>query len=108
MSEKRNVRSSDAVGLSARVRRGVLGLAGTSALALVACMVPTLGYGQAPPEVEYTVVFEATWSAESHPDGFPPSPHFSGLIGGTHNDQVTFWEVGGLASPGMESMAEKT
>jgi hypothetical protein len=37
---------------------------------------------------------------------FPPSPHFSGLIGGTHNDQVRFWEVGELASPGIKNMAE--
>ena len=32
--------------------------------------------------------------------------HFSGLIGGTHNDQVTFWEPGANASAGIEAMAE--
>jgi hypothetical protein len=55
---------------------------------------------------EYTVTFESTWSAATHPIDFPPNPHFSGLIGGTHNDQVTFWAAGTLASPGIQSMAE--
>jgi hypothetical protein len=56
--------------------------------------------------VEYVVRFDATWSAITHPIDFPPNPHFSGLIGGTHNDQVTFWEEGELASPGIKRMAE--
>lgn len=55
---------------------------------------------------EYTVTFESTWSATTHPDGFPSNPHFSGLIGATHDTTLTVWEVDGLASPGMESMAE--
>jgi hypothetical protein len=56
--------------------------------------------------VEYVVRFDATWSAATHPIDFPPNPHFSGLIGGTHNAQVTFWEEGELASPGIKNMAE--
>ena len=56
--------------------------------------------------VEYTVTFESTWSAATHPIDFPPNPHFSGLIGGTHDDQVTFWMEGELASPGIQNMAE--
>lgn len=56
--------------------------------------------------VEYEVVFQADWSAATHPVDFPGSAHFSGLIGGTHNDVVSFWNLGGLASPGIESMAE--
>ncbi len=55
---------------------------------------------------EYVVEFNATWSASSHPLNFPPNPHFSGLIGGTHSDQVTFWMEGVLASPGIKAMAE--
>ncbi len=56
--------------------------------------------------VEYEVVFEATWSEATHPQDFPPGPHFSGLIGGTHNADVTFWQEGELASLGIEQMAE--
>lgn len=54
----------------------------------------------------YELVFEATWSAATHPVDFPPNPHFSGLIGGTHNQLVEFWAPGALASAGIEAMAE--
>lgn len=54
----------------------------------------------------YRVRFNATWSAATHPNEFPSTPHFSGLIGGTHNDQVKFWETGQNATPGIKSMAE--
>ena len=52
------------------------------------------------------VVFASTWSANTHPASFPANPHFSGLIGGTHGDNVTFWAEGSLASDGIKNMAE--
>ena len=56
---------------------------------------------------QYRVTFTSTWSAQTHPTDFPSSnPHFSGLIGGTHNSSVTFWAPGGLATQGIETMAE--
>lgn len=60
----------------------------------------------------YRVTFAATWSPETHPhpDGaasFPSSSaHFSGIIGGTHDETASFWAVGNLASEGIEEMAE--
>lgn len=54
----------------------------------------------------YRLTFESTWSAATHPTDFPPNPHFSGLIGGTHNESVVFWLAGAVASNGIESMAE--
>jgi hypothetical protein len=54
----------------------------------------------------YEATFQAEWSQATHPDMFPGNPHFSPLIGGTHGPGVVFWEPGGLASPGIESMAE--
>jgi len=54
----------------------------------------------------YTVTFDATWSATTHPVDFPIGAHFSGLIGATHSDQVAFWEPGTFASPGIQAMAE--
>ena len=63
-----------------------------------------------PPEIpaaaRYRVVFNATWSAATHPSDFPSVPHFSGLVGGTHNDQVNFWRPARNATPGIKSMAE--
>ncbi|MDX1386788.1 MAG: spondin domain-containing protein [bacterium] len=55
---------------------------------------------------EFLVTFIALWSAQTHPNGIPEDPHFSPLIGGTHNMAVQFWAPGATASPGMENMAE--
>jgi hypothetical protein len=55
---------------------------------------------------KYRVMFNATWSEDTHPDDFPSNPHFSGLIGASHNDQVNFWREGELASSGIKNMAE--
>ena len=60
----------------------------------------------APNMVTYEVTFDATWSEETHPDDFPPNPHFSGLIGATHNEKIYFWREGELASEGIKNMAE--
>ncbi len=54
----------------------------------------------------YRVTFTSTWSAATHPQDFPASAHFSGLIGATHDDRVTFWQPGAPASPGIQAMAE--
>lgn len=54
----------------------------------------------------YTVSFESVWDQASFPTNFPSNPHFSGLIGATHSEQVRFWEVGQHASDGIELMAE--
>ena len=67
---------------------------------------PALPGIAASPTAFYRVRFVADWSAATHPIGFPSGPHFSGLIGGTHNDLVEFWSPGSLASTGIKNMAE--
>ena len=57
-------------------------------------------------EALYDVTFEATWSAGTHPGAYPAGAHFSPLIGATHNPGVGFWQPGGIATSGIESMAE--
>ena len=57
-------------------------------------------------EISYRVTFEATWSATTHPTQFPPSAHFSPAVGAVHNGNVSFWQNGGIASNGIEVMAE--
>lgn len=57
-------------------------------------------------DAAYKVTFTSTWSMQTHPDGFPGNPHFSRLVGGTHNDMVSFWDNGGLATQGIQNMAE--
>lgn len=56
--------------------------------------------------VSYTVTFDATWSQSTHPNAYPAGAHFSSLIGGVHSNAVSFWNPGGLASAGIEQMAE--
>lgn len=57
-------------------------------------------------QANYTVTFDATWSATTHPVDFPPDPHFSDLVGASHNDSILFWEEGDWATLGIEEMAE--
>ena len=59
------------------------------------------------PTARYRVTFEATWDVTTHPTDFPPNPHFSGLVGGTHRATVSFWQDGGLATEGIRLMAER-
>jgi len=55
---------------------------------------------------QYRVVFNATWSEATHPTNWPSNPHFSGLVGGTHNEAVHFYRLGETASEGIRLMAE--
>jgi hypothetical protein len=63
-----------------------------------------------PPEPEpnalYSLTFNATWSAQTHPNEFPSSAHFSGLIGMTHNGNTMLFAKGEIASDGIKNMAE--
>jgi hypothetical protein len=60
----------------------------------------------APGDATYTVTFDVTWSAATHPQDFPAGAHFSGLVGGTHGPAVQFWTPGSPASLGIQRMAE--
>jgi len=54
----------------------------------------------------YNLTFTATWSAQTHPNEFPASAHFSGLIGMTHNENVMLFTESEIASDGIKKMAE--
>ena len=54
----------------------------------------------------YRVTFSSTWSFASHPTNFPGNPHYSPLVGATHDASVVVWEPGGVATPGIEQVAE--
>jgi len=64
----------------------------------------------ATPELElsarYKLTFNATWSPQTHPNEFPASAHFSGLIGMAHNTNAMLFANGELASDGIKNMAE--
>ena len=55
---------------------------------------------------QYRVTFDVTWSNATHPGAYPGGAHFSPLVGGVHNQNATLWEPGGIATNGIERMAE--
>lgn len=57
-------------------------------------------------KVKYQLTFNAVWSAATHPTEFPSGPHFSGLIGMTHNGDIELFKSKHSASPGIKNMAE--
>jgi uncharacterized repeat protein (TIGR01451 family) len=80
-------------------------------VALAASLIPDLVSAQGETtdafEATYLVTFENTWTATTHPTNYPTSnAHWSPLVGGAHNGDVSFWEPGGIASQGIENMAE--
>ncbi len=70
---------------------------------LLACLANT---GLAQDQATYEVEFVAEWSQANHPASFPNNPHFSPLTGATHNDQLSLWAPNGIATNGIEVMAE--
>ena len=64
--------------------------------------------GECPASATYRVTFRATWDAASHGSSppFPSGAHFSRVVGATHVEELSFWSSGGIATGGIESMAE--
>lgn len=61
---------------------------------------------------EYTVVLRSTWTAASHPVDYPRAgalsgPHFSGLIGASHNSSFALFADGTPPTPGLERLSEE-
>jgi hypothetical protein len=54
----------------------------------------------------YTLTFRSEWTRETHPD-FPRIPHFSRLIGCSHNASYVMWKSGIKASEGVKDVAEE-
>ncbi len=64
--------------------------------------------GQCSASATYGVTFRATWDATSHGNSppFPSGAHFSRVAGTTHVEEASFWSSGGIATDGIEIMAE--
>jgi len=59
-----------------------------------------------PHSAQYILTFKSSWSNATHPIDFPSNPHFSGLIGTSHNSNVNLWQEDELSTPGIRNMAE--
>ncbi len=80
-------------------------------LAWAATLAIPTAQAQTPSTVTYTVTFKGNWAVA--PNGglaegvaVVRSAHFTTLVGAVHNDKVTFWASGGMATPGVTSVAE--
>ena len=69
---------------------------------------PSVSTQGCPASATYGVTFRATWDATSHGSSppFPSGAHFSRVVGTTHVEEASFWSSGGIATEGIESMAE--
>ncbi len=74
--------------------------------ALIITAATCTGAALAQDQATYQFEFVAEWSAVTHPTSFPGNPHFSPVTGATHNDQLSIWAPGGIATTGIEVMAE--
>lgn len=55
----------------------------------------------------YKIEFISNWSASTHPNQYPSgSAHWSKLVGASHNASVSFFDIGELATDGVEQVAE--
>lgn len=53
----------------------------------------------------YDINFTSTWNATDH-STLPSNAHWSNLVGANHTNAVTFLEMGGTATAGIENVAE--
>ena len=60
-------------------------------------------------DATYSLDFISNWNNTTHPHpggSFPSTAHWSRLVGTTHNANIVFWELGQLATTGVEEVAE--
>ena len=76
--------------------------------ALILAALLAVGAQPARPETaaRYTMIFDATWSAATHPQDFPWRAHFTGPIGATHDSNYRLFGPGGTATEGLRRVAE--
>ena len=67
-----------------------------------AAKIGTLPEGQ----IAYKVRLTSSWSKLTHPNFVPVGPHLSPMVGWTHEVRNVVFASGGIASDGMEEMAE--
>jgi hypothetical protein len=74
--------------------------------AILLATTPTYAAAGDAEDVIYRVTVEGRWTAESHPHDYPSDANFSWLTGAMHDDGYRLFEAGGIATPGLEALAE--
>ncbi len=67
---------------------------------------PAPGAAASPLTALYRITLRTDWTAQNFATQFPANRHFSGLVGATHDATVQFWADDGVASLGIQRMAE--
>lgn len=57
-------------------------------------------------DVSYQCVLQDLWTAATHPVQYPSNAHWSSPVMVAHSLMYTMWENGGIATPGLEELAE--
>ena len=61
---------------------------------------------KSPETAQYKITFVSGWSEETFPTDFPSNPHYSKLVGSSHNSNYTLWKEGTKATEGFKEVAE--
>lgn len=59
-----------------------------------------------PPSADYTLTFETNFTADTHPTDYPDNASFGPIVVITHAPEVSVFQLGQLASAGLESYVE--
>ncbi|GAA4898018.1 hypothetical protein GCM10023311_23500 [Flaviramulus aquimarinus] len=70
---------------------------------LFSLLVCAFAFGQS--TANYNIEFESFWNATDH-GTLPSNPHWSPLVGANHKSSITYFEMGGIATQGIENIAE--
>ena len=66
-------------------------------------MIFNISYSQS--TATYNIEFESVWNTTDH-GALPSNPHWSSLVGANHKSSITYFEMGGIATQGIENIAE--
>ncbi|XP_028390893.1 spondin-2-like [Dendronephthya gigantea] len=84
----------------------VFGFALWFGVVYLVCTVSSAKAKQCKGTAKYTLTFQGEWNSTSHPQDFPPNPHFSSPVGCSHNASYVMWIPGENASKGVKDVAE--
>lgn len=87
--------------------RSIVSTLGTTLVCLGAASAVSANSAAAPSQARYQVVFERTWSSQTHPQDFPLLAHFSPVIGVTHDGRYELFQTGATATAGLEHLCEE-
>jgi hypothetical protein len=81
-------------------------------LFFLATLVASLAAAAPGDAAKYSVTFTRLWTEKTHPFEYPEAgvltgPHFSGLIGATHNGAYEIYKLGTKPTRGLERLSEE-